>query len=145
MLLLRNKKNITNLDELYVSNLGSLEHYLNPEKGCEEMSRVLKHDGKAVILLPNSHDFLTFYSVLTTGIGPDDWQDYERFASRQEWHNFLEIHGFKVLKTDKFDRRFPKKPFSWFKFFYNLFVNYIPLNLSRVFIFVCEKKEIKKQ
>lgn len=126
----------------FVTNLGSLEHYLNPEKACEEMVRVLKPEGKAILLLPNSHDILTFRSILMQGKGPDDWQDYERFASRQEWHDFLELHGFGVLKTDKFDRKFPKKPFGWFEFFYNLLIKYIPLNLSRVFVFTCGKKKV---
>lgn len=127
----------------FVTNLGSLEHYLNPEKACGEMVRVLKPEGKAIILLPNSHDILTFRSILNQGKGPDDCQDYERFASRQEWHNFLETYGFKVLTTHKFDRKFPKKPFGWFQFFYNMFIKYIPLNLSRVFVFICEKKKGK--
>ncbi len=125
----------------YVMNLGSLEHYLNPEKGCKEMARVLKDDGTAVILLPNSHDIITIYHVYRLGTGPNDMQDYERFASRKEWHNFLEEHGFEVIETHKFDRKLPAKPFAWFSFFYNLFIGRIPLNLSRVFIFVCHKKK----
>lgn len=124
----------------YVMNLGSLEHYLNPEKGCKEMVRVLKDDGTAVILLPNSHDIITIYHVYHFGTGPNDMQDYERFASRKEWHDFLEEHGFEVVETHKFDRKLPGKPFKWFNFLYNVFIYRIPLNLSRVFVFVCKKR-----
>ena len=74
----------------YVTNLGSLEHYLNPPKACLEMARVLKPNGTAIILLPNSHDIITIYHVYHFGTGPNDMQDYERFASRKEWHDFLE-------------------------------------------------------
>jgi ubiquinone/menaquinone biosynthesis C-methylase UbiE len=127
----------------YVTNLGSLEHYLNPEKACSEMSRVLKPDGTAVILLPNSHDILTLYQIIKFGRGPDDMQDFERFAARQEWHDFLSQNGFEVIETYKFDRKLPNKPFQLFNSMYNLLINRIPLNLSRVFIFVCHKKEYK--
>ena len=123
----------------YVTNLGSLEHYLHPEKGCREMSRVLKPDGTAMILLPNSHDILTLYQIIKFGKGPNDMQDFERFAARQEWHDFLSQNGFEVIETYKFDRKLPKKPFRLFNFVYNLLVRCIPLNLSRVFVFVAKK------
>ncbi len=124
----------------YVTNIGSLEHYLNPEKGCEEMVRVLKDNGTAVILLPNSHDIITIYHAYHFGTGLNDMQDFERFASRKEWHDFLEEHSFEVVETHKFDRKLPCKPFKWFNFLYNVFIDRIPLNLSRVFVFVCKKK-----
>ena len=38
----------------YVTCLGSLEHFLDPAKGVKEMARVLKPDGRALILVPNS-------------------------------------------------------------------------------------------
>jgi ubiquinone/menaquinone biosynthesis C-methylase UbiE len=38
----------------YVTCLGSLEHFLDPAKGIREMARVLKPDGRALILVPNS-------------------------------------------------------------------------------------------
>lgn len=38
----------------YVTCLGSLEHFLDPSKGVREMARVLKPDGRALILVPNS-------------------------------------------------------------------------------------------
>ncbi|THB78639.1 MAG: class I SAM-dependent methyltransferase, partial [Desulfobacteraceae bacterium] len=87
----------------YITNLGILEHYMNPEAGCREMARVLKKDGKAVILLPNSHDLETIYKVYKTGEGPDDWQDFERFATRNEWVSLLENNGMKVIDTKKYD------------------------------------------
>ncbi|MDD5629061.1 MAG: methyltransferase domain-containing protein [Elusimicrobia bacterium] len=124
----------------FVMNLGSLEHYLDPQKAALEMARVLKPMGRAVILLPNSHDILTFYQILVHGKGPDDLQDFERFASRMEWSDFLSQNGFEILETHKFDRELSRKPFRLFNFAYNALMNYIPLNLSRVFVFVCGKK-----
>jgi len=123
----------------YVTNLGSLEHYLNPQKGCRDMSRILKPSGTAVILLPNSHDILTLYNIIKYGQGPDDGQDFERFASRAEWHDFLSQNGFEVIETYKFDRKLPPKPFRPFNFAYNLLIRHIPLNLSRAFVFVAKK------
>ena len=46
----------------FVTNIGSLEHFLHPEKGLSEMNRVLKKSGKAGIFVPNSYslgDILT--------------------------------------------------------------------------------------
>jgi ubiquinone/menaquinone biosynthesis C-methylase UbiE len=123
----------------FVTNLGSLEHYLHPEKTCLEMSRVLKPEGRAVILLPNSHDILTIYNIIKFGKGPDDGQDFERFAARQEWQDFLSQNGFTIVETHKFDRKMNNKPFRLFNFTYNLLLPFIPLNLSRVFVFIAKK------
>lgn len=125
----------------YVTNLGSLEHYLNPEQGCREMSRVLKENGTAVILLPNSHDLETIYKVYKTGVGPDDGQDFERFATRAEWVEFLEGNGFTVVRTEKLDLSCAD-PHGMFWRLYNVFRAFIPLNLSRVFIFICKKDNL---
>jgi len=37
----------------YVTHIGNLEHYQNPELGVQEVARLLKPDGTAIILLPN--------------------------------------------------------------------------------------------
>ena len=36
----------------YVTNIGSVEHYLHPDQALREMARVLKRSGLACILLP---------------------------------------------------------------------------------------------
>ncbi|MEM7113690.1 MAG: class I SAM-dependent methyltransferase, partial [Chloroflexota bacterium] len=51
-----NAQDLPYADESFdvVSNIGSLEHYLDMETAVSEMTRVLKKNGRAVVLLPNS-------------------------------------------------------------------------------------------
>ena len=39
----------------YITNIGSLEHFINPLTGVREMRRVLHPDGLAAIVLPNGY------------------------------------------------------------------------------------------
>lgn len=52
----------------YVTHIGSLEHYLHPEIGVQEVARVLKSEGRACILLPNTFGLLgNVWTALRTG------------------------------------------------------------------------------
>ncbi len=122
----------------YVTNLGSLEHFLHPEIGVQEMARVLKSKGKAAVLLPNSYWWRGIIKVLRTGDYVDQEQELERFATRNEWIRLLEENGLKVLETIKFNGY----SFSWWKRFLKEIL--IPINLSYHFLFICQPKR-KKQ
>ena len=70
----------------YVTNLGSLEHFLNPSKGIQEISRLLKNDGRAAIFVPNSYYLVDIIrNVLLKGYGPTHDQPVEIFATKNEW------------------------------------------------------------
>jgi len=131
----------------YVTCLGSLEHYINPDQGAREIARVLKPSGKAAINLPNSHHIQAIYFVYKTGGILPDMQDYERFATRAEWQYMLERNGLRVDSVHKcnvgFGRRF-KAGNNLFFYLYNtlhrLFSDrWIPTNLSFSLTFICSK------
>jgi len=131
----------------YITCLGSLEHYNYPEEGCKEISRLLKPDGKAVVVLPNEFSMHVLLDVLFKGrSGDDGFQIIEKLASFGQWKEFLEVNGLKVLKAYKVNERpvFLKagKIRSVGKFLRNLCFYYlIPFYFARTFAFLCEKNK----
>ena len=65
----------------YVTNLGSLEHFLSPEHGARDMARVVKADGVVCVLLPNKYRLYEILHVMRTGYESPQNQDLERFAA----------------------------------------------------------------
>jgi SAM-dependent methyltransferase len=135
----------------WVFNLGSLEHYIHPEQGVKELARVLKPDGSALILLPNSFGLLwNVFHVWRTGDIFDDGQPIQRYGTRREWETLLEENGLIVCRTLGYNgRTFPRtwEDFKWYlkrprKILTSLlFLPFIPLNGDSMFIFFCRKKE----
>lgn len=131
----------------YVVCLGSLEHFIHPEVGAQEIARVLKPTGKAAIMLPNSHHLQAIYNVYRTGGILPELQDFERFATRVEWQAFLEKHGLKVQSVHKYNVGFArvfKKGREGFWYLYNILFRlfgdaWIPLNFSFALTYVCAK------
>jgi len=131
-----------------VACLGSLEHYLHPEKGLREIRRVLANDGIAALALPNSYYLVDIvWQVWRTGHGPDNKQEVERFATVREWEAFLESGGLQVLRVYKHNFRFPRS-LADLRFYrsrprkiLNLLVApFVPFNLSNSFVFICRKR-----
>lgn len=119
----------------YAVNLGSLEHFLNPEAGLKEMHRVLKTNGRALLLLPNSYFLMIILNVLRTGsAGRSTDQEIERLATREEWGAMIEEAGLTVESVHKYNYKSPHA--SWK---YRLIRPVIPCNLSYCFLFVCRK------
>jgi len=131
----------------YVTNLGSLEHYLNPEKGLQEIARVCKPDGKICIVLPNYYFLLNIIYALFKG---DHLKGYRQINERVEplkrWLQFLKKEDLIIEKIyqDKGDkqpsifehrniikmaRRAVKK----------IILALTPLNLTYQFVFICRK------
>ena len=128
--------------------LGSLEHFMRPELGAQEMARVLKPGGKAAILLPNSHHLRAIYNVWRFGEILPDLQDFEQFATRREWERMLVESGFRILAVEKYDTGWsrvyrPGRTVAWtvYNALFRLLGGWwIPLNLTYTFIFVCAKE-----
>ena len=125
-------------------NLGSLEHFVDPEAAVREMRRILKPNGKAALLLPNSHHIRAIYYVYRYGEILPELQDFERFATRVEWEEMLRRNGLTVASVEKYDTgmaRVHKEGNEIFWYLYNacfrLFGRWIPLNLAYSFIFIC--------
>ncbi|HAW59562.1 MAG TPA: hypothetical protein DCX03_11240 [Bacteroidales bacterium] len=131
----------------YATNLGSLEHYINPSKGVQEIHRILRPYGKAAIFLPNSYyliDIIRF--VLHKGYGPTHNQPIERFATINEWGDLIKANGLKINKVYRYNILFPRniEDFKYMKakpkrFIASLLSPFIPFNLSYSFLYICEK------
>lgn len=129
----------------FVTNLGSLEHFLDPEQGVREMRRVLKPGGYAAVLLPNSYYLADIiWHVWRTGYGPNHKQPLERFATFGEWRDMLEAGGFRVEKSYKYNFLFPRsrEDWQWYfqhprKFLYLAVAPLMPFHLSYSFLYVC--------
>jgi len=132
----------------YLTNIGSLEHFPNPDNGLQEMRRVLKDTGMAALLLPNSYylaDIL--WHVWRTGYGPSHKQVLERFATYREWYDFIASNGFKVIRAFKYNFRFPrsKADLDWYlrnpgKMLYLALAPFVPFNLSNHFLYLCTRR-----
>ena len=135
----------TSFDNL--TNIGSLEHFIDPAAGAREMARVLTPDGRACILLPNSFSVSNMVHAWHTGRTCDDGQPIQRFAAQMEWRELLEENGLRIEKAVKYERVFPRslhdalwyvkrpKNVGW------LFLTpFIPLNLANSFVFICRRQ-----
>ena len=131
----------------YVTNTGSLEHFLNPLAGVKEMIRVLKPNGQALLVLPNSYYLVDIiWQVWRTGYSPSHKQPLERFASFREWWDFLENGGLRIIKAYKYNFCFPRSKADWLwyrqhpKKILNLcLAPFIPFNFSNHFLYLCSR------
>lgn len=133
----------------YVFNIGSIEHYLNPESGIREIARILKPGGKACILLPNLFGlFGNVKYVAQYGEVFDDGQPIQRYATLNTWKSLLNKNNLLITKVIGYNEvQFPRtfQDLKYYlvrpqKFVRLLISQLIPLNLSNHFIFLCELK-----
>lgn len=116
----------------YVTNLGSLEHFLSPEDGAREMARVVKRNGVVCVLLPNLYPLFEILHVLKTGYGRPRNQDLERFRAVNDWRDLLQENGlgvFQIHRNNGFGwdiKRIWLRPF-------------VPFRLSENFAYLCRK------
>ncbi len=130
----------------YVTNIGSLEHYVNMECGAREMARVLKPGGLACILLPNIFGLTwsVWHAWRTGGLADDGYQPIQRFGTRQAWQALLTDNGLKIERIVGHEQIWPRTT-SERRFYLThpkqflllLLSPFIPLNLTRCFVFFC--------
>ena len=82
----------------FVTCLGSLEHFIEPEKALREMRRVAKPNAKFVLLVPNK-DFLTRKLKLYFGTNQKDAKEVVR--TLPEWKTLFESVGLSVQERWK--------------------------------------------
>ena len=101
---------------------GNLEHFVDPAAGARELARVCAPDGQVWLLLPNSFYSGDIWRVIRTGYGPNHHQIVDRFASVNEWRDFVEENGLLV------DAIWPYNRFKWWK-------RLLPRNLAYHFLY----------
>lgn len=135
----------------YVTCLGSLEHFLDIDKGVQEMKRVCRNGGLLCIVVPN----VNFVLWRLRGIPGTDQQDInEHLLSLEQWRDIFLRNGFEIVKVYS-DTGFAKKGsipsgsrisklaksiayrVSWLV---DLTFLMLPLNCSYQFIFIMRKK-----
>ena len=129
----------------YVTCIGSLEHFLQVETGISEMARVLKPDGMACILVPNTYGLLNnVYKAYKTGMSTVDTQPLQRYAARGEWAMLLERNGFEIVDTTKYEREAPRSVSDaiWYLGRWRELVKlgltpFIPINLASSIVYLC--------
>jgi len=134
----------------YITHIGSLEHYNDPIQGAKEISRILKYNGKACILLPNTFGLLgNVLFALRTGDIYDDGQPLQRYATRKTWEKMLNDSGLQVTRVFGYNGVvFPMTKFDWkdwlskpVKIMKYIISALIPANLSNHIVFLCTKQE----
>lgn len=125
----------------YVTCLGSLEHYLCPEKGVKEISRVLKKDGRACIVLPNKWYWFDCLRGMKSGAELFHGQELERFYSKESACSLLEENGLIMTKILGYNNKiFLSRKWKPFVFLYDNWLRYIiHPNASYQFVFMCKK------
>lgn len=132
----------------YVTNIGSLEHFINPAAGLAEIGRVLRSTGLVALVLPNSYYLVDIiWHVWRTGYSASHRQPLERFATFREWWDFIERSGLRVVKAYKYNLIFPHslEDARWYRMhprkLLNLIISpFIPFNLSNHFLYICRKE-----
>lgn len=131
----------------YVTNIGSLEHYVDLAAGVREMARVLRDGGTACVLLPNTFSLLgNVLYAWHNGRTADDGQPIQRYAARYEWQDLLSAGGLAVRRTVKYEQERPRtladlrqilrRPKTFMRLLLSPFV---PLNLANSFVYLCRK------
>lgn len=131
----------------YVTHIGSLEHYTRPAAGAREITRLLKPEGRACILLPNTFGLLgNVWTALRTGRTFDDGQPIQRYAARFEWQDLLETAGLDVIRTFKYESApiYSLEDIRWYltrpkNLIRLLLAPAIPLNWANYFVYLCGK------
>jgi len=138
----------------YCVNLGSLEHFDEPIRALQEVHRVLKPTGKAMIIVPNQYYLGTIWKVLSFGEGEDQGQDsVTDFRTLKNWTSLFLMSNLDVMGVNAYNG---EDHIAWYfkrkdgkisdeeKFLrgiLNIVIKpIIPLNLCQCFIFILRRQ-----
>lgn len=82
----------------YVTCVGTIEHFLDIEKGLREIQRVSKRDAQFMIVVPNREYYRW---ALRSVKGTQQREIHEQLYSLWEWRNRFERIGFKTKTVHK--------------------------------------------
>ncbi|MCI0398879.1 MAG: class I SAM-dependent methyltransferase [Chloroflexi bacterium] len=130
-----------------ISNIGSIEHYVDMRAAIREMVRVLKPGGRAFLLVPNTFSLLhNVWIAFRRGRTNIDNQPIQRYLARQEWQQLFEEQGLVADKVAKYEIERPRTRADFFSYLRHpkrmvrlMLTPFVPLNLAFCFVFVCHK------
>lgn len=129
-----------------VTCLGSLEHYLHPDRGIREMARVIRPGGTVCIMLPNRYSWYILRHVIAHGEPPSEQAGFERLNTAAGWRRLIEENGLRVRRVVPqneikrlvdWERGQLKSLGKWFSS--RLTRALCPFHLAYHFVFLCEK------
>ena len=131
----------------YATNVGSLEHYFHPYLALREIARVLRPDGLALILLPNTFGLLgNILHAWRKGDVHNDGQPLQRYGTNVQWRKLLELNCLHVVRVVKYEREWPR---TWSDLLWYALHPYklgrvflsplIPQNLSSFLVYLCRR------
>ena len=131
----------------YATNIGSIEHYFHPHWAIREMARVLRPDGLALILLPNTFGLLgNILHVWRKGDVFDDGQPLQRYGTPVQWRRLLELNELQVVRIVKYERARPRtrEDLLWYarrphRLGRVLLAPLVPLNLASFLVYLCRR------
>lgn len=130
-----------------LSNIGSIEHYVDMNKAVREMFRILVPGGRAYVLVPNTFSLLhNIWTAFKEGRTYIDNQPIQRYAALKEWQRLLEKNGLIVDKVLKYETETPRTWNDWKCYLSHpklmirmLVTPFVPLNLAFCFLFLVHK------
>lgn len=131
----------------YVTCIGSLEHFADPLAGMREISRTLRPDGAACILLPNTFSlFGNINYARKHGDAFDDGQPIQRYNTPVGWSHMLAESGLNVQRVEKYELPWPRtrSDRGWYlrrprKIAHLLAGMALPINLANCHVFLCAR------
>jgi SAM-dependent methyltransferase len=129
-------------------SLGSLEHYDDPVQGAAEIARILKPNGRAVVLLPNAYGiFGNIRYVWEHGEVFDDGQPHQRYATRGTWEMMLRRAGLtpeRLVAWTEINRPRTQADFDYLlrrpqKWLRAALAAPFPANLANQLVFLCRR------
>lgn len=120
----------------FVTCLGSLEHFAEPEAGAREVARVLRPDGRALIVVPNRR-FLVW--TLSGRRGTEQQEAAELLLDRDGWAALLAHAGLEVLAAAKEPWHTKPFPSRLKRLSARVAWRVIPLRWTYQFAFLCRR------
>jgi SAM-dependent methyltransferase len=138
----------------YCVNLGSLEHFDAPERALNELRRVLKPNGKALIIVPNKYYLGTIWKVYAYGEDEDQGQGgLTNFRTAKSWSNLFLSCGLDITGVQGYsgehhiswffrrpDGKITEQEKTWRPLLNEILKPAIPLNLSQCFVFTARRQ-----
>lgn len=132
----------------YLICIGALEHFIDMEKGIDEIIRVAQEDALFCIVVPNVN---YLYWKIRGKKGTKQSKINERLLSLDDWKNTFNQKGLKILKV--YPDKWPFQKISIFssinplaittKAICKLVAFTLPLKYTYQFVFIMRKKESK--